>query len=448
MAPHLTDMDELLSRIVSPAAADYMAEALKCYQGGTYRACVVVCNIALFHDLRTKLLPLASVNKAAKKLHAEIEQKVQNQEVYESLLADRLASLKLIDPIQKSRLEIITKLRNKSAHPSGVHASAEEARYVFFETIDKFLALPALQTTFLADSILVALAQGNYFPSRQLEDISAIAKNDVAALHEQGRPYLVAKLVEAQSVAGPSQQPAAFFLFGLAAMQDAGWRVLLQTTIIVGKAQSSAFGSLIIGMLRSDPELTKGLGIIDMQRIGALLEDSVKAEATTDVTRLAHPLSWLDRYIDVRGQEIAWEEFEVPIGAIIKKHQNNEALMITLASSGPIQDAYIDELVDRAMSGNFDLSKSAANALQTIDQHMGATFSSRQAFRVVAAMMVAAENGTYAARSVCDGSFKLAPQIRDRALNFADQHPDQSKKFLRELCLSTTFEEFWEILGV
>jgi len=104
-----------------------------------------------------------------------------------------------------------------------------------------------------------------------LEDISAVVKNDVAGLHEQGRPYLVAKLIEAQSMASPLQQPAGSYLFGLAAMQDAGWRALLQKMIIVGKAQSSAFGSLIIGMIRSDPELTIGLSTIDLQRVGALL---------------------------------------------------------------------------------------------------------------------------------------------------------------------------------
>jgi len=64
MATHLTDMEELLARIVASAAADYMAEALKCYHAGAYRACVVTSYIALFHDLRMKLVPLVPVNSA------------------------------------------------------------------------------------------------------------------------------------------------------------------------------------------------------------------------------------------------------------------------------------------------------------------------------------------------------------------------------------------------
>ena len=447
MATHLTDMEELLARIVAPAAADYMAEALKCYHAGAYRACVVTCYIALFHDLRMKLVPLVPVNSAAKTLHTSIEQKVQDQEVYESQLADQLASLKLIDPAQKSRLEMIIKLRNKSAHPSGVHASAEEARYVFFETIDKFLALPALQTNFLSDSILATLAQGNYFPSRQLDDISAVVKNDVAALHEQGRPYLVAKLIEAQSAAEPLQQPARFYLFGLTAMKDAVWRALLQKMIIIGKAQSSAFGTLIIGMIRSDPELTIGLSSINLQRVGALLEEAVKAETTTDATRLAHPLGFLNRFIAVRGQATAWKEFKAPITTMLNKHLYDEALMGTLASSGPVHDAYVDELVIRATSGIFDVSKLVANALHTIDENMGATFSDKQAFRLVAAVMRAAESGTWAAKNVVDGSFKAAPKIRDRALEFADKHPNQSKKILEELYLWISLDDFRARLG-
>ncbi len=88
-----------------------------------------------------------------------------------------------------------------------------------------------------------------------------------------------------------------------------------------------------------------------------------------------------------------------------------------------------------------------ANALHTIDENMGATFSDKQAFRLVAAVMRAAESGTWAAKNVVDGSFKAAPKIRDRALEFADKHPNQSKKILEELYLWISLDDFRARLG-
>src|SRR4051794_34582378 len=103
MAVHLTDMEELVGRIVSSEARDYMSESLKCYQAGAFRACVVLSYIALFDDLRRKLAPLAVLNSKAKEIHEEIEKKAKDQEVFESLFADKLSSVNMIDAGQKSK---------------------------------------------------------------------------------------------------------------------------------------------------------------------------------------------------------------------------------------------------------------------------------------------------------------------------------------------------------
>ena len=177
MAVHLTDMEELIGGIVSSEARDYMSESLKCYQAGAFRACVVLSYIALFDDLRRKLAPLAVLNSKAKAIHEDIEKKAKDQEVFESLLADKLFSVDMIDAGQKTKLDIIIKLRNKAAHPSRIHASAEEARFVFFETINKFLSQPQLQTTQAADAILLALTEGNFFPTTLVADFRDIVQD-------------------------------------------------------------------------------------------------------------------------------------------------------------------------------------------------------------------------------------------------------------------------------
>jgi len=165
----LRDREELVAQVVRADARDYMAEALRCYNADAFRACVVLSYIAVFDDLREKLVPLTKVNSTAKTIHQDIEKKAKDQEVFESDLANRLASTGLIDAGQKTKLDTIIQLRNKSAHPSRIHASAEQARFVFSDVIEHFLSKPTLQTMHAADAVLAALPQGNYFPSNQTE---------------------------------------------------------------------------------------------------------------------------------------------------------------------------------------------------------------------------------------------------------------------------------------
>jgi hypothetical protein len=134
MATQLADMEETLARVVRPASRDFMGEALRCYQAGAFRACVVLSAIALFDDLKSKVAELAKVNKIAKDIHDEVVKKHAAQDVFETFLSDQLIKAQLVDASQETQLKLIRELRNKAAHPTGVHASAEQARFVFFET--------------------------------------------------------------------------------------------------------------------------------------------------------------------------------------------------------------------------------------------------------------------------------------------------------------------------
>ena len=119
--PGLTDMEEMLSRIQNKQIADYMREALGCYSAGAYRACVVLSYIAVFDDLRQKLEQLAAVSAAAKEIFREVQTRANDQQVFESRMIESLKSHSLISEGEGFGLEQIRVLRNKAAHPSGLH---------------------------------------------------------------------------------------------------------------------------------------------------------------------------------------------------------------------------------------------------------------------------------------------------------------------------------------
>lgn len=89
---HLTDMEELLSTVISNVVRDYMRKAMNSYMSGAYRGCIVLSYIALFDDLLAKLSELSKVNKAAKSIYMAAEKKKTDQEVFESHLIDQLGS--------------------------------------------------------------------------------------------------------------------------------------------------------------------------------------------------------------------------------------------------------------------------------------------------------------------------------------------------------------------
>jgi hypothetical protein len=121
-------MEELVSSVQREEIRDYMSESLSCYMAGAYRASVVFTFIALFDDILAKLGELGKLNKKAKTVFDSAIQKRADQEVFETYLIDQLKSNSLLTALDAGFLETLRTLRNKAAHPSGHHASAEEAR--------------------------------------------------------------------------------------------------------------------------------------------------------------------------------------------------------------------------------------------------------------------------------------------------------------------------------
>ncbi len=192
----LSDMEELLSRIENKAMVDYMREAIGCYHTGAYRGCIVMSYIALFDDLGQKLQELGKTNAAAKKIAKDVKQRQDDQQVFETYMVDQLKAAKLLTEAEASTLEQVRVCRNKAAHPSGVHASPEEARFVFFEVIDKFLSKKLLLTTQAVDALVARLANANFFPTTDIKETRSIVENELAGLHEAVFPYLVEQLVQ------------------------------------------------------------------------------------------------------------------------------------------------------------------------------------------------------------------------------------------------------------
>ena len=231
--PHLHDMEELISSIEDNQVKDYMKEAMSCYMATAYRACIVLTYLALFDDIVKKLGELGKVNRKAKKIHDEAQNKIHEQDVYENYLIEQLASNSLIPKLDTTFLDILRQLRNKSAHPSGHRASAEEARFVFYESINRFLSKPILTTTQLVDDILARLDDQHFFPSSSINKIADIVKKEILNIHHETFPYLVNKVLEKYLNSNSDlKRNSGFFLNGLAHLKDDQLSICLKKYVI------------------------------------------------------------------------------------------------------------------------------------------------------------------------------------------------------------------------
>lgn len=438
-------MEELIASIDREDARDYMSEALRCYQAGAFRACVVLSYIAVFDDLRAKLRPLASVNKKAKKLHEEIEQKASGQEVYESYLADQLASVDLIGAAQKTNLEMIIKLRNKAAHPSGVHASAEEARFVFSEVINKFLREKQLQTNFAADAIIAALPQGNFFPTNKLDDIKAIVETEISGLQEQAVPYLIHKLLASRFDASGSPVPhVGFFLMGLAALKKDVVRKQLKTSL-TELAKSDDAAVLVIGLLRVDPTLADDLKEVERARVSKLLLLLLSGDQPQ--TRVGNPTGWLAAFVEAHGQDQIWATYQPVVEAVIEKYVFDPEVMKIVIKAGPIQEAYLKLFEQRARSSQFDTANPASLAVPALDETLGTALSPAQAFRILASVTKAAEYHAFDAMALRDSNFSEAKTLRGRAAEFAAASTARAEEILEQFNVTESLAQMTKRLA-
>lgn len=136
------DLEELASLGYDERLQPLVAEAIHCYRGGAYRACIVTTWVALVYDFLYKMNELAEKGQLdAKKLVSDFEKHQTNRD-YKKLLEFEQGILKqardafeFISAGEHDELSRLLEDRHKCAHPSmntldePYQPSAEQARY-------------------------------------------------------------------------------------------------------------------------------------------------------------------------------------------------------------------------------------------------------------------------------------------------------------------------------
>lgn len=182
----IRDMELLLNSVYNDEIKEYMNEALRCYNAGSYRACVVLSVIAGMQDLRNKINSVASSNSNIKQLDDDLSKKEQELQTFEKTMIERCATEKIgiLSADEAKMLKIYLDIRNQCAHPGAHTSSAEEARNVFSGIIDILCSKKSLIGTNQKKFFIMQLEQKCFYPYAKKEIYENITKEKTQNIHQ------------------------------------------------------------------------------------------------------------------------------------------------------------------------------------------------------------------------------------------------------------------------
>lgn len=432
-------MEELLATIPSAQIRDYMREAMNSYMAGAYRGSIVLSYIALFDDVLAKLGELASVNTDAKTIFQEASKRKANQDVYESYLIDHLGSKNLLSGLDTAFLNTLRTLRNKSAHPSGHKPSPEEARFIFYETVARFLSRPILSTTQLVEEIVSRLSNANFFPAAITTEMQIVVCEEVAALHTEAIPQLISKLVASVTSSDPNiAKNAAYFLIGLALLNGNEANKAIQSKLLTAKSDDPLYASVVLQVLSANGGLIAGLSSTCICRIRATLSNQIdEVTAMINESKLNHPTYTLNSIAKHLSETELIANFKPELEKLFNKRPYS-ALLLDLLSTRPATfELYFLVILSKAGSADFSTANSFANSIDGLDPTLAALLTEEQAFQLVVAVICAADWGAFSAKGLVQSKFAGTPALRTKAIAYVAANETDAGLYITNK-LSTT----------
>lgn len=431
---HLTDMEELLASIETTSIRDYMREAMNCYMASAYRGCIVLSYIALFDDLLAKLGALGKVNKSAKKIFDEASKKKTDQDVFESYLIDQLSASNLLSGLDTAFLSTLRVLRNKSAHPSGHKPSSEEARFIFFEVVSRFLSRPILSTTQLVDELILRLGNANFFPSGHITNVQVAVEEELESLHPEAIPQLVVKMTNAVVSSDTTiSKNAGFFLSGLGALDSPEINKEIQAKVIQAKSDDTQYSLMVLRLLTSNGKLISGVSKTCLSRVKQIISDRIDTvKASFSETRFSHPTAVFVSLSHQLDDTALLSDLKPVLTKLFDKRPYSEYLLSGFDDHPKTFDLYFSCILKKAGSSTFDEANAFAYAVENLDRRLSELMSDMQAFEIVVAVLQAANRGAFGSQGLRGTKFKATPGIREKVIAYASSNKAAARALLKE----------------
>lgn len=429
---NLSDMEELLHSIENEQIRDYMHEALTCYMTKAYRGCIVLCFIALFDDINNKLGALANVNSIAKEIYTNVKSKKDEQEVFENFLLSQLKSKKLLPEIDVEFADILRKLRNKSAHPSGHRPSAEEARYVYYEVITRFLAKPIFSIEYLIDEIVDRLNNVNFFVGTKSDDVAAIVQEEISSLHQQAIPALVAKLIKLDIKSNKILlKNFNFFIIGLLKTDIQNIDNIIENQLIKKKCDDDFYSTLILAIITTKPNIYKNLKGATLERFNYILKTAINDKLSSKFSDVSHPINVLINLSKTYPTEEYLVLFSKYLKVVFKKAPTFNALK-DLLKTPEIFEMYFEIINSKASSSLFDIANDFCDSSKNLEDLYIEYITNEQSFKILTSITKAAKYGAFKSENMVSHKFSALEKTKMKAMQFIEDNPTLAAEYYME----------------
>ena len=423
-------MEELLHRISNSHMVDYMREALQCYNTGAYRGCIVLCCIALFDDCINKLSDIRAFNKKAKEIHDEVVRRQKMQDVFEQYLLDQLQSTYLISELDVEIIQTIKNKRNKSAHPSGHKPSAEEARYIYYEVIDKFLSKASFDSKVLVDEVLDRLGNNGFFPSADIESIVSVVCHEIKLLHSEAFSYLFTKLIERVIDYNNIiiSRNATYFIDGLSYLDNPEWNSIIVTKILEKKLGDEQYHSLCLGVISLNPSLINEISETAINRLRQAIAKNTNETPNSNIVNSPAQLfqNFLTKYPAVLT--ILKEECV----QFLRKHSYLSLSPLLAKVNSDLWREYQTILINKAGSITFDIANNFSKSFYIVEDVVVKESDEDYLLYLMLAIIQAAEGGAWGAASVVSEKFNQFSTLKNAVMNFVNTEKDSSMLIIKE----------------
>lgn len=439
----LRDMEGMLSSVSDPAIEDYLQEAFTCYGTGAYRACIVLTFIATFEDLRSKVRAHSSLSREARDISKDIDLLANSQKPFENTMVERLQSSKLISALQGQKLKQIIDHRNKAAHPSGHHASAEEARFVYTECISLFLSQPVVNPGLLADELIERMKDGNFFPASSVEKNMPVFTDEMNRIDEKLYSKVFSRLAELVKSENEQERINSRYFIAIAAgLKKQKIRDAIRGSIIEKKTTDKAYGQTICEIISADGNSIDSISEGCLRRVIALiLLDAKSIKVEPPQTRLRHPVRVLNGIITSEQKESFLKNGSEYIDYVIDTYLLQPILIRIIKKDDILKEKLLSKIIRRAESDDFEDANIFSISLPDIDSDFAKTFNEESSFKVICGVLHAAEIGAFRAKDVRASSFRDCPEIKNKSAIFINNSELEAKIILNNMKVNLEYDK-------
>lgn len=191
----VTPIDDLHHRVRQHRNSDYVAEAVRCYDAGAYRACIIMTCNAVFDAVRARMEELeAGQVSRAEKVVAAVKEAINDKKTYEGALLTKLRETGVVPVVETDALGEILNKRNHAAHPNNSAATAKDAYYVFEKAVTYFLCEQARPLQFKIDTLMRDIYTEGFFTDPIIDDVARKVDEEIATFDESEYYKLISKL--------------------------------------------------------------------------------------------------------------------------------------------------------------------------------------------------------------------------------------------------------------